>query len=151
MMDSKTTINEKLLDGKPATHGSSKKDSSVLEDAQSLWQELRELSHDHIQLATLEAQLAVKGLVTMIVAGMMMVILLSFAWLGLIACIVLALYEYGVVTNSATLILLTVALNLLLALILLGVIRSKSQYLRFPATLRSLKPMQSEHRNMENK
>jgi uncharacterized membrane protein YqjE len=150
-MDSKTTINEKMPDGKSATHGSSKKDSSVLEDVQSLWQELRELSHDYIQLATLEAQLAVKGLVTMIVAGVMMVILLSFAWLGLVASIVLALYEYGVVTNSAILILLTVAFNLLLALILLGVIRGKGQYLRFAATLRSLKPMQSEHRNMENK
>jgi hypothetical protein len=151
MMDSKSTINENTLDGKPAARGSSENDSSVLEEVQSLWQELRELSHDYIQLATLEAQLAVKGLVTMIVAGVMMVILLSFAWLGLVASIVLALYEYGVVTNSAILILLTVAFNLLLALILLGVIRGKGQYLRFAATLRSLKPMQSEHRDSEDK
>ncbi|MFZ2312605.1 MAG: phage holin family protein [Methylobacter sp.] len=122
-------------------------DSGVLDDAQSLWNELRGLTHDRFRLAALETQRAGKSLVTMIVAGVMVAGLLSSAWLGLMAAAVLELVKNGIVVSSA--ILLAVAFNFLLALILFVVIRRKSRYLRFPATLRSLQPVPPRHRDPE--
>jgi uncharacterized membrane protein YqjE len=125
--------------GQTATRGEPVSGSGVLEDAQSFWHELRGLTHDRFRLAALETQRAGESLVGMIVAGVMVAVLLSCAWMGLVAAVVLGLVENGVVASSA--ILLAVAFNLLLALILCGVIRRKSRYLQFPATLRSLQPM----------
>jgi hypothetical protein len=116
--------------------------SSMLEDAQSLWHELRELTHDHFRLAVLETHRAGESLVAMIVAGLMLAVLLCVTWLGLIAAAVLWLVENGVAASSS--ILLAVAFNLLLTLILSVVIRRKSRYLQFPATLRNLQPMPLE-------
>ena len=118
------------------THGDPGTGSGMLEDAQSLWHELRGLIHDRFRLAALETQRAGKSLVDMIVAGVMIGVLLIGAWLGLMAAAVLELLEHGVVATSSA-ILLAVASNLLIALILFGVIRRKSRYLQFPATLRS--------------
>jgi uncharacterized membrane protein YqjE len=122
--------------------------SGVLEDAQSLWHELHELIHDRIRLAGLETQRAGKSLVGMIVAGVMVGVLLISAWLGLMAAAVLELVEHDVVATSSA-ILLAVAFNLLLVLILFGVIRRKSRYLQFPATLRSSKTTPSGRRDTE--
>lgn len=130
-----------------ATRDDPVKGSGVMEYAQSLWQELRELGHDRFQLAALETQRAGDSLVAMIMAGVMVAILLIGAWLGLEAAAVLWLIEHGVVTSSA--ILLAVVFNLLLSLILCRVIRRKSRYLQFPATLRSLHPMPPERRDKE--
>jgi len=130
-----------------ATRDDSVSGSGVLEDAQSLWHELRGLTHDSFRLAALETQRAGKSLVTMIGAGVMVAVLLCCAWMGLVAAAVVRLVENGVVASSA--ILLAVAFNLLLALILCGVIRRKSRYLRFPATLRSLQPMPTRRRDTE--
>jgi hypothetical protein len=47
-----------------ATRSDPRKTSGVLEDVQSLWQELRELSHDRFQLAALETQRAGYSLVS---------------------------------------------------------------------------------------
>lgn len=112
--------------------------SGAWEDAQSLWRELRGLIHDRFRLAALETQQAGRSLVTMTVAGVMVAVLLSSAWLGLVAAAVLGLVERGMVASSA--ILFTVALNFLAALILVALIWRKSRYLRFPATTRSLQP-----------
>lgn len=133
--------------GQSATRGDPRKSSGMLEDAQSLWQELRELSHDRFRLAALETQRAGDSLVSMIMAGVMIAVLLIGAWLGLLAAAVLWLVEHGVVASSA--ILLTVVFNLLFSLILCAVIRRKSRYLQFPATLRSLRPMPPERRDKE--
>lgn len=134
--------------GQTATRGNSVSGSGILEDAQSLWHELRGLTHDRFRLAALETQRAGEGLVSMFVAGMMVAVLLSSAWLGLVAAAVLRLVENGVGVSSA--ILLAVAVNLLLALILCGVmIRRKSRYLQFPATLRSLQPRHPGRRDAE--
>jgi len=119
-----------------ATRGDPTSSSCVLEDARLLWYELRGLTHDRFRLVALETQRAGQSLVAMIMAGVMAAILLSCAWLGLVAAAVLWLVENGVVASSA--ILLAVAFNLLLALMLSVVIRRKSRYLQFPATLRSL-------------
>jgi uncharacterized membrane protein YqjE len=133
--------------GQAATRGDPVSGSGVLEDAQSLWHELRGLAHNRFRLAALETQRAGKSLVAMVVAGVMVAILLSGAWLGLVAAAVLWLVEQGVAASSA--LLLAVAFNLLAALILCGVIRRKSRYLQFPATLRSLQPMLPGHSDAE--
>ncbi|WP_340124267.1 phage holin family protein [Methylobacter svalbardensis] len=128
--------------GQATTRGDPVSGSGVLEDAQSLWHELSELTHDRFRLAALETQRAGKSLVDMIVAGVMVGVFLIGAWLGLMAAAMLELVEHDVVATSSA-ILLAVASNLLLALILFGVIRRKSRYLQFPATLRSLQSMPS--------
>ncbi|WP_262967001.1 phage holin family protein [Methylobacter psychrophilus] len=120
----------------------------MLEDAQSLWCELRGLTHDRFRLATLETHRAGKSLVDMIVAGVMVGVLLIGAWLGLMAAAVLKLVEHGIVAASSA-ILLAVASNLLIALIFFGVIRRKSRYLQFPATLRSFQTPSTERRDRE--
>lgn len=130
-----------------ASNGEPLSNADVLNDAQSLWYELRELSHDHFRLAALETQRAGVSLVSMIVAGVMLAFLLNGVWFGLMASVVFSLIENGVETSSA--ILLAVAFSLLLILILIGVIRRRSQYLQYPAILKSLKPMPSEHRERE--
>ena len=133
--------------GQAATRGDPVSGSGVLEDAQSLWHELRGLTHDRFRLAALETQRAGKSLVDMIVAGIMVGVLLISAWLGLLTAAVLRLVAHGMVASSA--ILLAVAFNLLLTLLLFGVIRRKSRHLQFPATLRSLQPMSSGRRDTE--
>lgn len=125
--------------GQAVPQGEPVSSSGVLEDAQSLWLELRELFHAHFRLAALETRRAGESLVAMVVAGVMVAVLLNGVWLGLVAAAVLELVENGVATSSA--ILLAVAFNLLAALILLGLIRRKSRYLKFPAIQRSLRPM----------
>jgi uncharacterized membrane protein YqjE len=112
--------------------------SNMLEEAQSLWHELRELIHARLQLAALETRRAGESLVTMLIAGVIVAVLLIGAWLGIMVAVVLLLIEHGMVASTA--ILLAVAANLLVALLLCGVIRRKSHYLQFPATLGSLQP-----------
>jgi uncharacterized membrane protein YqjE len=121
--------------------------SSLLEDTRALWHELRGLSHDRFQLAALETQQAGVSLVNMIMAGMLVAGLLCGAWMGLLSAAVLGMVEHGVMVRSA--ILLAVALNLLLALVFCRVIYRKSRYLKFPATLHSLKPASPGHRDTE--
>ncbi|NOU23074.1 MAG: phage holin family protein [Methyloglobulus sp.] len=144
-MDSNTIENE--LPGQTPMHGNPVNGSSLLEDAHALWHELRGLSHDRFQLAALETQQAGVSLVNMVIVGVLVAGLLCGAWLGLLAAAILGLIENGVMVRSA--ILLTVVLNLLLALVFCGVIRRKSRYLQFPATLHSLQPMSQGHRDSE--
>jgi hypothetical protein len=122
-------------------------DSEMLEDVQSLWKELQDLTHDRLQLAALETQRAGENLVAMIVMGVMVALLLIGAWLGLMAAAVLGLVESGMVTSNA--ILLAVAVNLLFTLLLFGMIRRKSYFLQFPGTLRSFQSAPPERRNVE--
>lgn len=121
--------------------------SGVQDDVLSLWHELRGLSHDYFRLAALETRRAGDSLVTMIIAGVMIAVLLNSAWLGFVAAIALKLIEHGIVASNA--ILLAVAVNLLFALILYGVLRRKSRYLQFPATVRSLQPVSPSRRDAE--
>lgn len=113
-------------------------DSGVLEDMLSLWDELQGLGHDHFRLAALETRRAGQSLVTMLATSVLMVLLLNSAWLGLLAGGVVWLLENGIKASSA--LLLTVALNLLLLLICIRVIRRHSRYLQFPAVTNGLNP-----------
>jgi len=110
----------------------------LIDDVKSLWTETRGLAYDHLKLAALETKLAGESLVSMIAAGVVVAVLLVTAWLGLVAAGVLALIDSGVLASVAM--LLAVALNVVVAVVLFGIIRSKSQNLRWAATLRSLKP-----------
>jgi len=123
--------------------------SNVLAEVQALLHELRGLIHDHLQLAALEMRRAGENLVTMIISGVLVALLLISAWLGLLIAAVQLLIEQGMVASQAT--LLTVVFNLLIALLLCGVIRRKSHYLQFPATLRNLQPTPPAHRHTEDK
>jgi len=116
-------------------------DSGLLEEIKSLWQEFSGLAHDRLTLAALESRLAGKSLVTMIAAGVMIAALLVSAWVGLMGVAVLWLVNVGVWASIA--LLIAVAANLVFALILYAVIRLKSRYLQFPATIRSLRPLPS--------
>lgn len=135
------------VSGQTPTRGSPITESGVLEDAQSLWHELQGLVYDRFRLAALETQRAGESLIVMFVAGVMVAVLLSGAWLGLMTTAVLELVGNGFAVSSA--ILLVVAFTLLIALILCGVIRRKRRYLQFPATLRSLQPMSTGRRDAE--
>lgn len=138
-------VNTETL-GQPATGGAPKV-SGLLENAQALWQELRELSHDCLHLVALEARRAGQNLVYMIIAGIMAAALLIGAWLGLVAAAVLWLIEHDFLASTA--LLFAVAFNFLLTLILVGVIKSKSRYLQFPATVRSLQALPSQRDDKE--
>lgn len=143
-------MNANTLDEAPkqtATRSDPMNSSSLLDDARDLWGEVRGLSHDRFQLAALETQHAGVSLVNMIIAGVLVAGLLCGAWMGLLSAAVLGLIENGVMVRSA--ILLAVVLNLLLALIFCRVIHRKSRYLKFPATLHSLKPEPPGHRDTE--
>lgn len=145
MMDSNTPQREASVqsDSHP------EKEFGLLDDVRLLWQELAELRHVSFRLFALEAQRAGMSLVVMIVAGVLIAILLSVVWLGLVAAAMLTLKHYDFVTDDIKLILLAVLINTLMALILMIVIRSKSYYLRFPATIRSLQPKQESLPNRE--
>lgn len=129
---------------RPSSRANPANETGVLEDAQALWHELHGLAHDRLRLAALETQRAGQSLVTMVISGVMAALLLSSAWLGLMAVMVLELIEKDVTASSA--ILLAVVANLLISLILFSVIRIKARYLRFPATLRSLQTIPKECR-----
>lgn len=118
--------------GKPTSH------ADLLEDVRLLWQDLGELAHNHLKLATLEAKRAGRSLMSIAVAGVFMAVLLLMVWIGLMAAAVLALIESNVVGDTEAVLLIT-GVNLLIALMLFWFIRSKSRYLFFPETVNSLK------------
>jgi uncharacterized membrane protein YqjE len=117
--------------------------AAVPQEATLLWQELRGLAHDRLELAALETQRAGESLVAMVVAGMLVAGLLLTAWLGVLGAAVLALTSLEVMEMGSAL-LLTVPVNLVVALILWRAIRRLSHDLRFPANARSLDPASSE-------
>lgn len=117
----------------------SPRSAGLLEDAKLLWNEVRGLTHDQFQLATLELKLAGESLVIMIAAAVMAAVLVISGWLGLVAAAVFGLIDIGV--GPLTALLLGVAANVIGALLLVFLIRRRSHYLQFPATRRSLSPI----------
>ncbi len=145
MMDNNTPQPEATATDQPP-----EKESGLLDDVHLLWRELAELRHVSFRLFALEAQRAGMSLVTMVIAGLLIAILLSVVWLGLVAAAMLTLKYYDLVTDDIKLILLAVLINALMVLVLTVVIRSKSFYLRFPATIRSLQPRQEQFSDREH-
>ena len=122
--------------------------AAVPQEAKLLWQELRGLAHDRLELAALETQRAGESLVAMVVAGMLVAGLVLSAWLGVLGVALLALTSLGVMAIGSAL-LLAVALNLAIALVLWRHIGRLSHDLRFPANGRSLEPASSQRREGE--
>jgi hypothetical protein len=145
-MDPTTAVEQTI--GSRATSGEPSRRAGLPQEAKWLWYELRGLAHDHLQLAALETQRAGESLVIMIAAGMIVAGLLLGAWLGLVGAAVLALTSSGVMASGSAL-LLAVAVNLLVALVLCGVIRRRSHDLRFPANTGSLQPASSKFPDAE--
>lgn len=140
-MDPTTPVEQRV--GSRATCSDPGHGAAVSQDAKLLWQELRGLAHDRLELAALETQRAGESLVVMVVAGMLVAGLILSAWLGLLGAAILALTSHGVMEIGSAL-LVTVAVNLVVALILWRAIGRLSHDLRFPANARNLKPGSSE-------
>ncbi len=119
----------------------------VVEDMIRITHELRELAHDHLELAILETRLSVNYALTMTVIAIVAAVLLVSTWLALIGAAALGLISAGL--TPAVAMLLLAAGNLLLALVAWGLIRRRSGKLGWPATLRSLKPRASSDRKVD--
>jgi uncharacterized membrane protein YqjE len=110
------------------------------QEASLLGRDLGALVHDHLSLAALETRQAGESLVSMISLGVLVAGLLLSAWLGVLAVAVLALIDSGASVSPSGATLLTVVVNLLLALILGYALFRQRRRLQFPATIRSLSP-----------
>jgi uncharacterized membrane protein YqjE len=115
----------------------------IIEHAQILWNDFRQLTHDHLQLLSLEIQKAGENLVAMLVYGIVLSVLIICAWLGVLATMVMWLIEQDLAISAA--LLLTTLFNLMGVCIVMIVIRHKSRALRLPATISHLNP---EHENI---
>jgi hypothetical protein len=82
------------------------------------------------------------------VAGVVMAVLLIGVWIGLMAAAALALIESNMVGGTEAVLLVTGA-NLVVALLLFWFIRSRSRYLLFPETVRSLRGEEGSHENRQ--
>jgi uncharacterized membrane protein YqjE len=110
----------------------------LIDNATALWNDLRALAHDHLELAALETRRAGEGLVWIVVYGIVTAILVVTAWMGLIAALVLWLI--GMDLSPSLAMLIAVVANLAAAGGLVFAIRQRSHSLRFPATVRALRP-----------
>jgi len=100
--------------------------------------ELRALAHDHLELVVLETRLLLRKVLTMAVIAIFGALILSSAWLALIAAAGFALIAAGIAPAVAMLLL--AAANLLVALACWMLIRHQSNRLGWPATGRALAP-----------
>lgn len=94
---------------------------------------------DRLHLAVLEARQAGEGLATMITAAVILAVLLSTAWLGLMGAGVFLLTRNGVEVVPA--VLVAVAMNVVLAAVAYGSIRRAKIALQFPATIGAFQPI----------
>ena len=100
--------------------------------------EFRELAHDHLELAALETRLAVSTVLRMATIAIVTALVLASAWLALAGSAALALIGTGMTPALAMLCL--AAANLVLAFFGWMHIRQLSNWLGWPATLRTIKP-----------
>lgn len=111
----------------------------LLEEVFLLGHELRAAAHSQVRLAALETRQAGESLVIIIAMGVIAAALVFSTWLALVAAVMLALVEHGLVTAS-TASLLAMLANLLIVVILIAAIRRKSRRLLLSATVNSLAP-----------
>lgn len=98
--------------------------------------ELRALARDHLELVALETRLLLRKVLTMAVIAIFGALILSSAWLALIAAAGIALIGAGIAPAVAMLLL--AAANLLVAFGCWMLIRRQSNRLGWPATGRAL-------------
>jgi len=109
----------------------------LLEQAGSLWSELRGLLHDQFQLIALEARQACSRFAFMLALAIMVVALVATAWLGLVATAVVWMIGLGVSPVGA--LLAAVGANLAGAIACTLLLRRHARVVPFAATLRSIK------------
>ena len=103
----------------------------------ALVRDLRDLAHDHLELAALEAQRAAMGLAKLLSAAVVVSVLVASAWIALVAAGIVWATEAGVGWGAA---LATAALvNAALAAGIAWWIKSQAGDLLFAATLRQLR------------
>ncbi|MEO7762306.1 MAG: phage holin family protein [Casimicrobiaceae bacterium] len=110
----------------------------LLENTGALWNDLKGLAHDHLELAALEARRAGESLVSIVVYGVIVGVLAVSAWIGVVAALILWLIALGLAPSLA--LLAGVLINLVGGVALIFAIRRQSKALRFPATVRALRP-----------
>jgi hypothetical protein len=110
---------------------------TFLNEAGALTRELRELVHDHLQLAALEARLAVRTVGSMIALAVVMGLLLASVWLALIGATVMLLIAYG--QSAVVAMVVAAVINLTGVLLCYLVFRYQLRGLGLPASLRMLK------------
>lgn len=108
------------------------------EDVTRLTNELRELAHDHLELAKLETRLSVITALRMVIVSIVSAIVLVSAWLALVGSAVFGLIGVGVAPVFAMLFL--AAANVLLAFVGWLLIKRQSRSLGWSATQRAIKP-----------
>lgn len=108
----------------------------LLEQAVSLWSELRGLAHDHFQLIALEVRQACSRFAFMVALAIMAVALAATAWLGLVAAAVFWMIGLGV--SPAGALLAAVVANLAGAIACTLLLRRQARQVPFAATLRSM-------------
>ncbi len=99
--------------------------------------EIRELVIDHLELATLEAQLSANTLFRMAIVSIVTSLVLVSSWLALMGAAALALMSAGLSPELAM--LMVCGCNLLIAITGWLWIRHKSHRLGWPATLRAIR------------
>lgn len=117
----------------------------LTEDVVRLSNELRELAHDQLELATLETRLCVNSVLTMAVIAIVTAVLVVSTWLALVGAAILGLVSIGLAPTVAMLLL--AAANLVLALLGWLMLRHRSVNLGWPATLRTLQPRATAKRD----
>lgn len=121
-----------------AAAGDQLPEPAVSDAIRALWNDLRALLHDQVQLAALETRAAGRSLVAMIAFGVVVGILVASTWLGLVAALVVWMIGAGLGAIAA--LLIAVGINLLGAFGFVLAIRRRSHQLTYPATRRSLQP-----------
>ncbi len=122
----------------PQTDVGGRLEPGFVDNAVAVWNDLKSLAHDHLELAALETKRAGESLVMIVVFGIVAAILVVTAWMGLVAALVLWLVTRELSVWIA--ILIGVLVNLAAAGGLVFAIKSRTTALRFPATVRALKP-----------
>lgn len=109
----------------------------LLDEARSLFTEVRGLAQDRLKLAALETRLAGQSIVRMLIAGVVAAVLVISAWLALVGMGVVALVVYGGLSAIVAL-GIAAAINLVVAAALYFAIRTMSGNLAFPKTVGGL-------------
>jgi len=111
-------------------------DDGLLNGVQAVWEDWRGIAHAHMHLLGLEAQRAGESLSAILKYGLLIGMLLFGAWLALAVALVWWLTDFGCAPPLA--LLLVALLNSMGVIRYSAALRRRSQYLRFPATMRSL-------------
>lgn len=120
----------------------------LLDEFWLLGHELRAAAYSQVRLAALETRLAGESLISIIAMGLIVAALIFSTWLALVAAVMLALVERGLV-NASTASLLAMAANIVVALVLIAAIRRKSRRLLLSATVNSLAPRPGDQSEQE--